>query len=172
MAGVHVPIVCWLEGFRDRSIFGEKATRICSWGRHCMLLGLFAWPSEMRHVEDWAAALKGKVLLYNLTALSTDFGRFCMSSSENYISFVSFDSESHFQTCAPRTLVQEVPIDVPIIQAATKLCNARLIRIDNNRGGALKVNFLKASIAKWKFLFMMNHHSIKNWVGPYQRTPK
>ena len=27
-----------------------------------------------------------------------------------------------------------VLIDVPIIQAATKLCNARLIRIDNNRG--------------------------------------
>ena len=33
-AGVHVPIVCWLEGFRDRSNFGEKATRICSWGRY------------------------------------------------------------------------------------------------------------------------------------------
>lgn len=33
-----------------------------------------------------------------------------------------------------------VLIDVPIIQAATKLCNARLIRIDNNRGGARSVD--------------------------------
>lgn len=33
-----------------------------------------------------------------------------------------------------------VLIDVPIIQAATKLCNARLIRIDNNRGGAQSVD--------------------------------
>lgn len=59
---------------KKRREFVHEAGIVCLWD---LLTNL------MRYVEDWTAALQGKEVLHNLTALSTDFGRFWMSSSEN-----------------------------------------------------------------------------------------
>lgn len=130
------PLFVDFSGFRDRSNFGEKATRICSWGRYPLYACGTCW-----HVEDWTAAsgwVAAKMILCKFWSRIA-FPDIC---------------PLHFSPGGAYIVL----IDVPIIQAATKLCNARLIRIDNNRGGALigrfcwsmRVCFIKASTAKWK----------------------